>query len=82
MLELYQRVTLREDLPDGKLQQGDAATLIDFVPHPHNGELGCVLEVFNAVGESLNVVVVQASQIEPLTSNELLTVRRIKETNL
>ena len=82
MLELYQRVTLREDLPDGKLQQGDVATLIDFVPHPHNGELGCVLEVFIAVGESLNVVVVQASQIEPLTSNELLTVRHIKETSM
>jgi len=43
MLELYQRVTLREGLPDGKLQQGDVATLIDFAPHPHNGELGCVL---------------------------------------
>ena len=82
MLELYQRVALREDLPDGKFQQGDVATLIDFVPHPHNGELGCVVEVFNVVGESLNVVVVQASQIEPLTSNELLTVRRIKETSL
>ena len=56
--------------------------MIDFVPHPHNGELGCVLEVFNAVGELLNVVVMQGSQIEPLTSNELLTVRRIKETSL
>mgnify|MGYP001260270765 CR=1 FL=1 len=82
MLELYQRVALREDLPNDKLQQGDIATLVDFIPHPHNGERGCVLEVFNAIGESLKVVVVQESQIEPLTPDELLTVRRIKATTL
>ena len=80
MLELYQRVALREDLPHDNLQQGDVATLIDFAPHPRSGERGCVLEVFNAVGESLKIVVVQTSQIEPLTSNEQLTVRRIQET--
>jgi len=42
---------------------------------------GRVLEVFNAVGKPLYAVVVQASQIEPLTSSELLPVRRIKETS-
>jgi hypothetical protein len=44
--ELYQRVALNRDLNEYQLKKGDVATLIDFVPHPSNGEQGCVLEVF------------------------------------
>jgi hypothetical protein len=82
MLEIYQRVALCEDLLNNKFQKGDVATLVDCAPHPLNGDRGCILEVFNAVGESLKVIVVKESQIEPLTSNELLMVRHIKETIL
>lgn len=75
MLELYQRVVLRQDLPDQRLQRGDIVTLVDFVPHPEGGECGCVAEVFNAVGESLKNIVIPESAVEPLTSDELITVR-------
>jgi hypothetical protein len=43
-LELYQQVYLNHDLPEYQLKKGDIATLIDFVPHPHNQEEGCILE--------------------------------------
>ena len=74
-IELYEQVALRRDLPDYGLRPGDVATLVEYVPHPQNGEEGCILEVFNAVGESISVVVVPVSSIEPLRADEILSVR-------
>ena len=54
--ELFQRVALNRDLPEHQLKKGDVATLTDFIPHPHNGEEGCVLEVFDATEESMVVI--------------------------
>ncbi len=76
-LELYQQVALCQDLPEHQLRKGDLATLIDRVPHPHGGEDGYILEVFNAVGESIAVLTVTQSAVEPLRSNEILTVRSL-----
>jgi hypothetical protein len=61
--ELYQCVALNRDLREHQLKKGDVATLIDFVPHPNNGEEGCVLEVFSATGESIAVVIVPLKAI-------------------
>lgn len=74
-LELYKEVALTHDLPEHRLRAGDIATLVDFVPHPSGGEDGCVLEVFNAVGESIAVVSVPQSAVESLRSDEILSVR-------
>jgi hypothetical protein len=78
-LELYQEVALTQNFPEYQLKQGDLATLVDFVPHPNGGEIGCILEVFNAVGESLKVVTVPKSAIKNLTSGEVLTSRHFVE---
>ena len=75
MLELYQRISLNRDFPEYNLKKGDIATLVDTVPHPTGGEDGYVLEVFNALGESLNVIVVPFSAVEPLKQDEILSVR-------
>jgi hypothetical protein len=75
--ELYQEVALTRDFPEYELKAGDIATLIDFVDHPSGGEKGCVLEVFNAVGESLTVIAVPISTVEALRSDEILTVRSL-----
>ena len=75
-LVLYKEVSLRVDLPEDGLQIGDVAVLIDFVPHPSpDGEEGCILEVFDAVGESIAVVTVAKSAIQPLKSGEILSIR-------
>ena len=65
-LELYKEVVLTRDLPQHNLKAGDVATLVDFVPHPSGDENGCVLEIFNAYGESIAVVTVPLSAIKPL----------------
>lgn len=80
-LELYQRVALRRDLPEHNLKKGDVATLIDHVPHPGEGQDGYILEVFNAVGESIAVVAVSSLDVEPLRADEVLTVRPLAPTN-
>lgn len=74
-LELYQEVALTRDVPEHELKAGDIATLVDFVFHPASGEDGCVLEVFNAVGESVAVVAVPISDVAALQADEILTVR-------
>ncbi|MEA5467954.1 DUF6883 domain-containing protein [Spirulina sp. 06S082] len=80
-LELYQEIALTCNLPETQLKQGDIATLIDFVPHPNNRETGCVLEIFNTIGESIKVVTVPISAIKPLTEKDILTTRPLIEMN-
>jgi len=75
---LYERIALRHNVDGHWLKAGDVAYLVDHVPHPSGGERGCVLEVFNAVGESIATVTVPESSIEPLAADEVLSVRRLK----
>lgn len=79
MIELYQRVSLNQNFPEYNLKKGDIVTFIDTVPHPTGGEEGYVLEVFNAVGESIDVVIVAQSAVNSLQDNQILTVRSLVE---
>lgn len=76
--ELFSRVALQEDFPKHKLKRGDVATVVEH--HPvRDGEDGYSLEVFNAVGETIAVLVVSESQIESLLNNEVLHIRVLDE---
>ncbi len=77
--ELFKQVALREDLPQDNLRQGDVATIVEHHPVP-DGEDGYSLEVFNAVGETIAVITLAESQIEPLTSDEVLHIRHLEKT--
>jgi hypothetical protein len=78
--DLYSRVALAEDLSEHHLRRGDVATIVDYHSGRPGQEPGYSLEVFNAVGETVDVVTVRESQIEPLTADELLTVRSLAIT--
>lgn len=73
--ELFTRIALTTDLPGHRLHSGDVATVVEHHPGRPGQEPGYSLEVFNAIGETVTVVTVPESQIEPLTSDELLHVR-------
>ena len=75
--ELYQEIALKQDFPKFNLYRGDIATLIDYVPSPTGDEEGAILEVFNALGESIAVVAVPVSSIEIVQPNDLLSIRRL-----
>lgn len=76
-LALYQEVALTRDIPTEQLKQDDIAVLIDYVPHPAGGEEGAVLEIFNAIGESIAVVTVPSSAITPLRADQVPAVRSL-----
>ena len=77
--QLFTRVALKENLPEQGLQRGDVATIVEAHAARPEQEPGYSLEVFNAVGETIAVVVVLESQIEPLAPDEVLHVRHLDE---
>ncbi len=71
---LFEEVALSRDIPEKRLKKGDVATIVEH--HPVSvGEEGYSLEVFNSLGDSIAVITVPKSAIEPLTSNEIFNVR-------
>jgi hypothetical protein len=64
--EIYSEVALAQNISEYNLKIGNIATLVDFISHPQGGEEGCILEIFNAVSASIDVVIVPLSAISSL----------------
>ena len=71
----YEDVAIARDLPEENLKQGDVAVVVEYVPHPTGGEEGAILEIFNAIGESVSVAAVPISAIKSLRADQVLMVR-------
>lgn len=78
--ELYTEVVVNRDLPEADLKRGDLALYIEHLKHPGNGEDGAILEIFNALGDSLRIVTVPLSAIEPLQEDQVPAVRPLAKT--
>ena len=75
--KLFEEVVLAKDIPKRGLKKGDVATLVEH--HPvSEGEDGYSLELFNAVGDTIAVITVPESSIEPLTKDEIFSVRSLE----
>jgi hypothetical protein len=71
---LFEEVVLAKDIPEKGLRKGDVATIVEY--HPVSGaEDGYSLELFNALGDTIAVKTVTESAIEPLTEDEIFSVR-------
>ena len=75
--KLYEEVALTRNIPEENLIQGDVAVVVEYVPHPAGGEEGAILEIFNAIGESVAVVTVPISAIKSLRADQVLMVREM-----
>lgn len=73
----YEQVALKRDVPEDRLRAGDVARLVELVPGPAGQQQGAVLEVFNAIGETICVTTVSVEDIEPLNGNEVFSVRSL-----
>ncbi len=73
--ELFSRVSLKTDVPEHGFRCGDVATIVEYHQGRPGQEPGYSLEVFNAVGETVAVITLRESQIEPLSAKEILHVR-------
>ena len=76
---LFTRVSLASDFPEHSLHRGDLATIVEVHEGGPAQETGYSLEVFNAVGETIVVLVVEESKITPVKRNEILHVRQLSE---
>lgn len=76
--ELYKEVALTRDIPPENLKEGDVAVVVDYISPPTDGEEGAILEIFNAVGESIAVATVPVSAIAPLRSDQMPAVRPLE----
>lgn len=90
-IELFKEVALSRDIPKEGLRRGDIATVVEHpwsgtglrlpATQVSGGEEGYlkdgshVLEFFNAIGESIAIVAVPASEVEPLRADEILSAR-------
>lgn len=79
--ELYTRVALTRNLPTENLVKGDIAWVVEYLEHPENGEEGAILEVFNAIGESLRIVTVPVSSIAALRADQVPALRSLIVTH-
>lgn len=73
-LELYTDAALNQNLPECGLCRGDIVKLVDELTAP-DGTRGYAVEVFNALGDTIDVQTIPASAVEPLREDEVLFVR-------
>lgn len=75
--DLYNKVVLLKDLPEKKLKKGDVATIVAHHPSTKS-EDGYSLKVFNALEDTVAVVTVSESEIEPLKESDVFSVRSLE----
>ena len=73
--EMFGRVAFAVDMPDRQIQKGDIATVIEYFDDP---EPGYALEVFNALGETVDVLTASETELEALREDQVIHVRRIE----
>ena len=76
--ELFTRAVLRIDIPFYSLKTGDVVTIVDAHSGTSTQEQGYSVEVFSATGDTLAVVTLPESSLEPLKNSEILHVRQFQ----
>ncbi len=76
-IELYKEAVILRDIPESRLHVGDVGTVVEFLPHPAGGPRGVMLEVFNVLGDTIAVVTLPETDIEPLADDEVWHARRL-----
>jgi hypothetical protein len=72
--ELYTDAPLTRDVPEHRLRRGDLVKLVAHHVAP-DGTEGYSIEVFNALGETIAVIALPASALEPLRQDQVLCAR-------
>jgi hypothetical protein len=72
--ELYTQVVLNRDIPEENLKKGDVAMYIEYL-ESSDGEAGAILEIFNVLGESIDIATVPISAIESLGPDHMPAAR-------
>ncbi len=73
--DLYKEVSLKKDVAQYNLRAGDIGTIVESFTN--EGNTGYAVEFFNAIGESVAVVVVDENEIELLKKDEIFHIRKL-----
>jgi len=74
--KLFEEVVLNKHIIEKRLKRGGVATIVEH--HPvSDGEDGYSVEIFNVVGDTIAVITVPESAIEPLTGDEIFNARSL-----
>lgn len=77
-LPLFERVALLKDVPGQDLKKGDIVTTVEFLKARHELPNAYVVEVFNAIGETIAVITVKEEDLEALTGHDVLSKRTLE----
>ena len=72
----YQEAALAEDLPGSRFRKGDLVRIVDE-HRAEDGACGYSVEIFNALGKTVEVLTLEEKQLEKLRSDEILAVRAV-----
>ena len=70
----YQEAALAVDLPGTRFRKGDLVRIADE-HKAEDGTRGYSVEIFNALGKTVEVLTLEERQLEKLRSDEILAVR-------
>ncbi len=76
MIEELEAVVITRDFPEYGLNRGD----IGVVVHCYKDGVAFEVEFVTGKGETVGVITVEANDVRPIHSNEILHVRGIKAT--
>jgi hypothetical protein len=74
-LELFKEAAFARDMPERGIKKGDVATVIDYLD---DSEPGYVLEVFDALGHTVDVISVPEYYMEAIVEGERFQVRKFE----
>ena len=72
----YQEAALAENLPGTRFRKGDLVRIVDQ-HQAEDGTHGYSVEIFNALGKTVEVLTLEERQLEKLRSDEILAVRQV-----
>ena len=76
--QLFDRVSLKVDVPDMRLKANDIVTVVEFLKARHDLPNAYCVEAFNAIGETIAVFTIAEDDIEALTANDVLSHRTLE----
>jgi hypothetical protein len=75
--DLFKEIVLLRDIPGKRLKKGDVATIVEYHPVADSID-GYTLEVFNVFGDTISIITVSESDIEPLREDEIFNARALE----
>lgn len=73
MIKEHERAVLIVDLPENHLRAGDVGTIV----HIYNDGAAYEIEFFTLDGRTLDVVTVEAEDVRPVSSRDVLHIREL-----